>query len=174
MVRVALARVVGAHGLRGQLHVRYFGGDPDNLLQLSSLGLSEREDGEDATLYEVEHAAPGRSGEVRMALAGIEDRDAAEAVRGRWVTAEIDELEPLGEGEYYSHQLVGCLVSTEAGRAVGTVREIWAGGAADLLVVEDERGEQHLIPAAEELLREVDVEGRRIVMEVPPGLIPGL
>ena len=54
---------------------------------------------------------------------------------------------------------------------IGTVREVWATGAVDVLVVEDEKGAQQLIPAMESQLREVDIEARRIVIEILPGLL---
>ena len=80
-------------------------------------------------------------------------------------------LERLPEGEYYEYQLVGCRVEGEDGQAIGTVREVWSTGASDVLVVESEEGEQRLIPTGGDFLREVDLEGRRIVIEVIPGLL---
>jgi 16S rRNA processing protein RimM len=170
-VRVALGRVVGAHGLNGQLQVRYLGGGCENLLQASAVWLTEAEDDSDAESYEVVKVAPGRSGEVRMRLTGVEDRDAAERLRGQLLWVEEATLAELPPGEYYSYQLVGCRVKTEEGRELGTVREIWATGAADILVVVDEKGVQQLIPAVEEQLREIDLEGQSIVIEILPGLL---
>jgi len=170
-VRVALGRVVGAHGLNGQLQVRYLGGDPENLLQAAAIWLAEREDDPDAESYEVMRAAPGRSGEVRMLLAGVEDRDAALRLGGQLVLIEEAALAELPAGEYYSYQLVGCRVKTAEGRELGTVREIWATGAVDILVVVDEQGVQQLIPAVDEQLLEIDLEGQSIVIEVLPGLL---
>ncbi len=121
--------------------------------------------------YAVESVAPGRRGELRVALEGVEDRDAAEALRGRRVLVEAAELEALPAGEYYGYQLVGCRIEGQDGALVGTVREIWETGGPDLLVVEGEGGREHLLPAA--LLREVDVEGRRAVVELVPGLLDG-
>ena len=133
------------------------------------------EDGEghegQGVCYPVESVAPGRRGQLRVALEGVEDRDAAEALRGRWVLVEAAELAALPAGEYYSYQLVGCRIEGQDGALVGTVREIWETGGPDLLVVEGEGGRQHLLPAA--LLREVDVEGRRAVVELLPGLLDG-
>jgi 16S rRNA processing protein RimM len=169
--RVALGRIVGAHGLNGQLQVRYLGGDPENLLQASAVWLAEREGDPKAESYVVVQASPGRSGEVRMLLAGVEDRDAAEGLRGRLVVVEEVTLAELPAGEYYSYQLVGCRVKTEKGRELGTVREIWATGAVDVLVVVDPQGVEQLIPAVEEQLREIDLEGQSIVIEVLPGLL---
>ena len=62
-------------------------------------------------------------------------------------------------------------VESQDGMPVGTVREIWETGGPDLLVVEGQGGREHLLPAA--LVQEVDVEGRRAVIEVFPGLLDG-
>ena len=83
-----LGRVLGAHGLRGQVRVRYFGDGPENILGAPRLVLAEPERGiEDpaAEEFEVEGGAAGRPGEVRLALRGIADRDAAEELKGRLV-----------------------------------------------------------------------------------------
>ena len=169
--RVVLGRIVGAHGLGGQLRVRYFGGAPDNLMRLETALLAESEDAADAERFEVTRAAPGRREEVRMAFAGIADRESAEQLRGKWVIAEASQLEALPEGEYYSYQLVGCRVEAADGQALGTVREVWPTGAVDVLVVEGKDGAQQLIPAAEDQLRTIDIEARRIVIEILPGLL---
>jgi 16S rRNA processing protein RimM len=154
--------------------VRCFGAGPEVLERVPRLILAG-EPGEAVAgpevCYPVESVAPGRRGELRMALEGVEDRDAAEALHGRWVLVETAELESLSAGEYYGYQIVGCRVESQDGMPVGTVREIWETGGPDLLVVQGEGGREHLLPAA--LLREVDVEGRRAVIELLPGLLDG-
>ena len=169
--RVVLGRIVGAHGLGGQLRVRYFGDVPDNLMRLEATLLVESEDETDAESFEVTKVVAGRREEVRMTLAGVADRESAERLRGKLVTTEASQLEALPEGEYYSYELVGCRVEDTDGLPIGTVREVWATGAVDVLVVEDAKGVQQLIPAAESQLREVDIEARRIVIEILPGLL---
>ena len=106
-----------------------------------------------------------------MALAGVEDRDSAQRLRGQLVVVEKATLAELPAGEFYSYQLVGCRVKTTDGRELGTVREIWPTGAVDVLVVVNEQGVQQLIPAVEEQLQEIDLEGQCIVIEVLPGLL---
>ena len=166
--RIALGRVVGAHGLRGWIRVRCFGGS-ENLLAVGRVALGSSETDAEAVLFDVAAVAPGRPGELRMELAGVRGRDAALELKGRLVLVAPSELAKLGAGEYYGYQLLGCRVEAEDGMRIGVVREIWETGPSDVLVVEDEAGRRHLVPAA--FLRRLDAAERRIVMEIPPGLI---
>jgi 16S rRNA processing protein RimM len=166
---VVLGRIAGAHGLRGQVRIRCFGDGPENLLRVPRVTIGESEEDPEATVYEVTRAEPGRPGEVRMRLRGVDRREAAEPLRGRLVMADPAHFESLPEGEYYGFEIVGCRVEDEDGRRIGVVTEIWSTGAPDVLVVTGERDVEHLIPAA--LLREVDIEGRRVVIDLLPGLL---
>lgn len=168
-----LGRVLGAHGLRGQLRVRYFGDGPENILGAPRLVLAGSEgEIEDpaAEEFEVEGAAAGRPGEVRLALRGIGDRNAAEELKGRLVAGAQEHLSALPEGEFYWYELIGCRVQAAGGRTIGTVKEILETGAHDVLVVEGKDGRSFLIPTARALMKEVDVEAGRIVVEDLPGL----
>lgn len=163
--------MVGAHGLRGEIRIRYLGDGPEGLSRMPALWLGATPEDPQARRYEVERLSEGRRGEVRADLAGVSDRDGAEALRGLYVMGETGRLEPLPEGEYRWYELVGCRVEDPTGRPVGTVREIWETGAHDVLVVEDEEGERHLLPTARPFLLEVDPAGGRIVYDVIPGLL---
>jgi 16S rRNA processing protein RimM len=170
--RLLAGRVVGAHGLRGRLRVRCGEGGAEGLLGARRLFLGERE--EAAQGHEVVEARPGRPGEVVLGLGELSDRSAAEALRGAGVWIEPAELAELPEGEYWAYQLIGCEVEDPAGRRLGRVREIRSTGAQDLLVVDGAGGAEHLIPAVQSWWREVDLARRRIVVELPPGLLePG-
>jgi 16S rRNA processing protein RimM len=166
--------VVGAHGLHGELRVRFFGDDGRNLLAapdvwLVPAGAGRRE--EAGRRVSVRRAEAGRAGEVRLALEGVDDREAAQALRGHRVLVPPGALAPLPPGEFYWHELVGCRVEDQDGAGIGTVVEVWSPGAHDVLVVDAGGGRRHLLPAAREFLREVDVPGRRLRVEVIPGLL---
>jgi 16S rRNA processing protein RimM len=169
--RVAIGRIVGAYGLRGCVRVRTFDIAAETVARASSVTLGESEEDPEAVSAQVIGAEPGRPGEVRMTLAGVDGRAAASRLRGCLVMMDSGRLELLPEGEFYEYQLVGCRVEGEEGQTIGTVREIWSTGASDVLVVETEGGGQRLIPTGGDFLREVDLEGRRIVIEVIPGLL---
>src|SRR5215467_3203623 len=169
-LRVTLGRVIGAHGLRGELRVRVADGTHNNLRAGSSVWLAREEGDPKPVEARVRAVGSGRRGEARLALEGVGDREAAEALRGRLVQAGVDQLGPLAAGEYYQYELVGCRVEDVAGRVLGVVRGFWETGAPHALIVVEAQQRELLIPAAAEILREVDVAARRITIDAPPGL----
>jgi 16S rRNA processing protein RimM len=163
--------VSGAFKLKGQLKIRCFG-DPADVIDVSSFVLAESdEDVEAGTVFGVADLIAGRKSELRATLTGVNDRNAAEALKGRWVFVAIDELAPTEDEEYYGYELIGCRVEGNDGAKIGEVRDIWSAGGSDLLVVADEQGAEHLIPMVGEFLREVDIAGRRIAITEIPGLL---
>jgi 16S rRNA processing protein RimM len=169
---VVLGRVVGAHGIRGQIRVRWLGDGPENLLNAKRVELADARGDEDPAplAVEIEGGTRGRAGEVRLALRGVDRREAAEALRGRMVLVAAAELPALADGEAYWFQLVGCRVELPSGEAVGRVREIWDTPVHDTLVVEGPDGRDRLIPAAPGIVRQLDVAAGRVVIEDLPGL----
>ena len=152
------------------MRVRWLGDGPESLLSASQIALGIDGGDPERREYEVEKIGPGRPGEVRLALEGVGTREAAEELRGRLVFGRAGDLPALPEGEHYWYELVGCDLETEDGRRVGRIREIWETGAHDVFVVERDDGATCLVPTARELLREIDVEARRVVVEDLPGL----
>jgi 16S rRNA processing protein RimM len=169
--RIVLGEIVGSHGLHGEVRVRIAGDSVENLLAVESVWLGRSVEDRGARHVAVRGGGPGRSGEVRLRLEDVEDRDAADALKGLVVMTETSALPPLPPGEYYWHELVGCQVETEAGRGIGRVQEIWATGAHDVLVVVDEQGVRRLVPTAEALMKRIDLEARKIVVVDLPGLL---
>jgi 16S rRNA processing protein RimM len=169
---VVLGRIVGAHALRGEVRVRFFGDGPGPLLHAERVFLGQDDARpQDAVEREVLDTGTGRAGEVRLLLEGVADRNGADALKGRFVFGELALLPELGDGEFYWHELVGCEVVSDAGQPIGTVRELWETGAHDVLVVERSDGGQVLLPTAREFMTDVDLERRRIEIKLWPGLL---
>jgi 16S rRNA processing protein RimM len=124
-----------------------------------------------------ERFAPVRIVETRphktgflMHFEGIDDREPAELLRGRYLVIPFREVAPAAEGEFFYHELLGMSVETTDGESLGTVREVYPMDPADLLEVSDGTNER-LIPYTRRIVRETDRVSRRIVIEPPPGLL---
>lgn len=174
MALVVIGKALGAHGTQGDLRVQVLGDGPGNLMRAPRVALGVGNEDPAARWYEVIEVALGRGGEVRARLEGVDTREGAAALTGLLVLGDSSHFEALPDGEHYWYEWIGCAVETSDGRKLGTVRELWETGAHDVLIVEDETGRDLLLPAARALLREVDVAGRRIVIEVPEGLLDPL
>jgi len=103
-------------------------------------------------------------------LKGIQTRSQAEELRGRFLLRPREEVADLQEGEVFYHQLLGMEVVTVEGERVGRVVEVYEIQPADLLAVRGPGGLRH-IPLVRSLVRELDVEAGRIVIDPPDGLL---
>ncbi len=109
-----------------------------------------------------------KNGRWVVGLGGVGDRDAAEALRAEEIAVEAAELPELASGRYYIHDLVGCRVEDPAGADLGEIVGV-VPGPQDWLEIEQD-GERSLVPMVPPLLKEVDVEARRVVIDPPSGL----
>ena len=100
-----------------------------------------------------------------LRLEGCADRDAAEALRGEELRVPGAEAPALGDDEWWTAELEGCRVE-DAGRPVGVVRAVRALPSCDVLEVERADGEELLVPLVRDAVRSVDVEARRIDVDL--------
>ncbi len=119
---------------------------------------------------EIETVRPYRRGYL-VKFVGMADRDGAERLRDRYLLRPFEEVESLAEGEVFYHQLLGMLVETPDGTPVGRVVEVYEIRPADMLAVEAEDGRSRLIPFTKQVVRAVDVDSGRIVIDPPEGLL---
>lgn len=111
-----------------------------------------------------------QKGRLVLKFEGVDTVDAAEGLRNAEICVPEAEAVELEEGEFFDWQLEGCEVETVEGERVGTVRELMRTGGAEILVVEGDGGE-FLIPFAESICTDVDVEAKLIRIDPPEGLL---
>ena len=151
--RIALAAVAGAHGIRGELRLKLFSDSIESLSRHEKLCVG----GVERRLLAIRDA---KNPVARFE--GIDDRSAAEALRGSLIEIDRSALPPLGEGEYYHADLIGMPAVDRQGEPVGTVAAVENFGAGDLLEIEAESGKRSLIPFTAGI---ADLEGDRIVLD---------
>ena len=161
---IAVGRIIGAFGVRGQVKVVPMGRSPDRFRRLKRFYV-----GETHVCYEIEHCQVRRT-DALLKLKGIDTREAAVAQRYAYVYVPESEAIELPPGEYFVHQIVGLQVHTTGGEHLGAVEEVLSTGANDVYVVPGPRGEV-LIPALKTVIRTIDLASGQLIVELPPGLL---
>lgn len=162
-----------AHGIKGEIFVKILTDHPGSVFAPGVIlypgGARDDEPDPDLPPLRVESTRPFRGGFL-VDFGGVEDRNQAELLTGRYLFQAIEDLEPLADGEVFHHQLLGLAVRTVDGEDVGTVTEVVELQPADLLEVRTERGSV-MIPYRKEIVVEVDVEDGTLVIDPPDGLL---
>lgn len=157
--QVEIGVVARAHGVRGELRIALHNPGSTALDRAETIFVGGRE-------LAVESVRPVQ-GACLVRLAGIDDRDKADALRGRPVAVGRDAID-LDEEEVLLVDLVGCRVELPDGTSWGVVAAVETG-PQDRLVIHDGDIERQL-PVADELLIDIDLEARRLVVDPPEGL----
>jgi 16S rRNA processing protein RimM len=161
---VAVGRVGSAHGIRGEVAVEPWTDDPQD--RFADGAVLRREAG---SALRVVSSRPHGS-RLLVRFVGIEDRTAAEALRGCVLLVDRAARPPLTDpDEFYDSDLVGLIATTTTGSALGPVREILHLPGTDYLVV-DMQGHDRLVPFVAAIVPRVDVAAGRIVVDPPEGL----
>jgi 16S rRNA processing protein RimM len=162
---------VGAHGIRGAVRVHSYAESldcytlPEGLLMIDPAGRRSR----CVVLWARSH----KKG-VRLAIMDVTTRDQAETLVGCELWIPRESLPPLDEDTHYWVDLIGLAVFTRDGEHLGQVSDIIATGANDVYVVQTPKGypvQEILLPAIASVVLEVDEVDRKMVVELPEGLI---
>lgn len=158
-----MGRIGGPYGVKGWLHVVEYTAAPEKLLAFDQWYLNRR--GRWNSIELLEGRRHGKGLVVR--LAGIDDREAAAALKGTEIGIYRDQLPAPGEQEYYWSDLEGLQVVTTDGRELGHVHHLIETGANDVLVVRGER--EILVPYIKgQVIRAVDLAARVIEVDWDP------
>lgn len=111
-----------------------------------------------------------RKGLVYLELEDINDMDAAESLRNTFISIYDDQLRELPEGSYYLFDLEGMEVYSDLGEYIGKISDIYQTGANDVYEVTDKKN-SYLIPAVKDVVKEVSVKEKKMVIHVIDGLL---
>jgi 16S rRNA processing protein RimM len=164
---IPVGKIIGTHGIKGQLKLHSYSGNADSLSAVRSVTLKSA----DGTLREF--AVTGfkaNSGRFIIALQGFDDINLVQPFLGSEVCLKRVQLPGLDEDEYYWSDLIGLQVFTDEGTLLGTVADIFETGSSDIYVVRGEERE-YLIPAIADVIKAVDPAGGKIVITPLDGLL---
>ena len=163
--RVCLGVIAAAHGVRGHVKIKTFTADPESVADYGPVG-------DEPGRRQFALVLTGRTkGGVIAKLDGIEDRDAAEALKGTRLYVDRAALPEPDRDEFYHADLIGLHVELEDGTALGRVEAVHDLGAGELLEVALVNRRSVMVPFTREVVPEVDLEGGRLVLKPPPGVL---
>lgn len=166
MELIEIGRIVRSHGLEGRMKVLSYLESPEVLQDLSGLfvGRSVPE----AVLFPLVAVQAGKDSFI-LQLSGIDDRDAAEGLRGCSVWMPSEKMQKLPEGEYYWREIIGLQVLTEEDEILGRIEAVFPTGGNDVYVCRG-GGREILLPAIGDVVRKIDTDRGVMVVRLLKGL----
>ena len=162
-MQLVVGRIGRAHGVLGEATIEVQTDDPDIRFQVGNkLTL---DNGRQLTI----RSSRWHNQILLLAFDGVADRNQIEELRDQLISSDVD-LGSLAPGEYHFQQLIGCEVFQQNGELIGKVDEIVKLPGQDLLSV-SRSGAQVLIPMAKQIIIEIDVLAKKIVVNPPEGLL---
>lgn len=162
---VLLGRIAGAHGIRGEVKITSFTAVPGDIASYGALA-----DGKGGRLI-IEAIRPLKGMSLAARIAGIADRNAAEALKGVELFIEREKLPETDDNEWYYADLVGLEALTPEGGKIGEVIAVQNFGAGDLLEIRGANSSRtELYPFTQAVVPVVDIKGGRVVVDAPEDL----
>ncbi|HEV7146298.1 MAG TPA: ribosome maturation factor RimM [Pedococcus sp.] len=170
--QLLVARIGKPHGLHGEVTVQLHTDDPERRFVVGAVLTTQAAAGSGVPRVLIVHSTRVHQGVWLLGFEGIPDRTGAESLRGTRLLADVTSDEPAeDEDAWYEDDLVGLTVTTRDGTVVGEVGGLESRPVQDLLVVRLTRGGEALVPFVEQIVPVVDLEGRRVVIDPPAGLL---
>lgn len=163
-----VGKIVNTHGIRGELKIIPETDFPERFDKGSELVIVDPQNKQTPVtvqasrlhknMYIVQFSQFGNINEV-------------EKYKGSLLKVEGKYQQPLEEGEYYYHEIIGCKVVTDEGEELGPITEVLTPGANDVWVVSLPKGKQLLLPVIDDVVLDVDVENKTIRVHLMEGLL---
>jgi 16S rRNA processing protein RimM len=167
---IAVGKIVNTHGVKGYVKVFPLTDNLERFCRLSKvllvLGEYRREEAIDQVRLD------SHKNNVYLLFKGITDKSLADPLKNSLIMIPKSQLVPLPENTYYHFQLIGLQVYLQEGAYLGKIKQILETGANDVYLVENEPGDKPiLIPALKSIVKEIDLEQGKMIVDPPPGLL---
>lgn len=159
-----IGQITNTHALKGELKVRPFTESKKRFEELKSILVDFNDE---LVKYDVEKVRY-QNDVILLKLKGIDDIDEALKLKSHYIKIPRTDAKETEEDEFFIADLIGCEVYEND--LIGIVDDVFTAGASDVYVVKRKGKKDLLIPAIESVIKKIDVENKRIDVEVPRGL----
>lgn len=167
MEYIEIGQIVNTNGLKGVVKVNPFTDDIGKFEDLKYVYIQLKNELKKVKIEQVRY----NKNQVLLKLEGIDSIGEAEKYRNFYLKTEKESQEDLGEDTYYIVDLIGLDVYTDKNEYLGKIEDVFPTGSNDVYVVKDNLGKQILIPAIADVVKEVDLKNKKMIINLIPGLI---
>ena len=162
-----IGQIVNTFGIKGFVKVNPFVDDVSRFDDLKKVYIKKQKVLKELEVEEVKY----HKNMVLVKFKGIDKVEEAETLRNSYLEVDRENAIELQEGEYFIADLLGLDVITDEGKTLGKLEDIFNTGSNDIYVVKDEVGKQILLPAISEVIKEINLEEKKILVHLLEGLI---
>lgn len=167
MKNLEIGQIVNTFGIKGFVKVNPWVNDVTRFEDLETIYIKSKNTKKKYEIEEVKY----QKNMVLLKLKGIETVEQAETLRNSYLEIEREDAIPLEEGEYFIADLLGSRVYSDDGEMLGILDDIYNTGSSDIYVVKNELGKTILLPYIDEVIKEIDVENKKIIAHLLKGLV---
>jgi 16S rRNA processing protein RimM len=166
-----VGRIVNTHGIRGEVRVLSTTDFEEERFVAGSKLAAFKKDDKKPTWVIIESVRRHKNF-ILLTFEGMNNINLVEPFKEGMLKITKDQLtdDLLKENEYFFHEIIGCTIVSEEGETIGAVTDILQTGANDVWVVKGTKKE-HYIPYIEDIVKEIDVDEKKIVIHVMEGLL---
>ena len=161
-----LGQIVNVKGLKGEVKVNSFTDDNTKFERIPNVFIKQKGNLKEYSIEKVGYS----KNQVIIKFKGVDTVEESETLRNSFIVVDREIFGELPEGVYYIADLLGLDVYTEDGTHLGKVDDIFSTGANDVYVVKDELGKQRLLPGIDEVIKHIDIESGKIIVNLIEGL----
>lgn len=162
-----IGQIVNTFGIKGMVKIKPF---TDDITRFDDLKKVYVQTNKIKKQYEIEDVKYHKD-MVLIKFKGIDKIEEAELLRNSYLKVDRKDEPELEEGTYYIVDLLGLDVYSDKGELLGKLDDIFNNGSTDIYVVKNELGKQLLLPAISDVIKEINLEEKKIVIHILKGLI---
>jgi 16S rRNA processing protein RimM len=165
-----VGKIVNTHGLQGEIRVISSTDFAENRFKLGNTLFLFMDENKAPIELKIASHRTHKNFEL-LTFEGYQNINQVEKFKGGVLKIAESQLTPLDENEFYFHEIIGCVVFTVDGEEIGKIREILTPGANDVWVIKGKGGKEILIPYIEQVVKEIDIKNKKILIEPLEGLL---
>lgn len=162
-----IGQIVNTFGIKGMVKVKPFTDNIERFDNLEKIYIKNKSGQTEYKIQEVKY----HKNMVLIKFEGIENPEQADLLRNSYLIVDRETEEPLEAGRYYIVDMIGLDVFTDDNEYLGKLEDIYNTGSNDIYVVKNELGKQVLLPAIEDVIKNIDMDSKKVIVHLIPGLV---